>query len=330
VIRYLEIGFAHKRLLLAPLLAALIATTGYVLMQPASYQSTATVWANGGSVGNQSAAQAQVDIANQFLKTSSFAAVVAGSGPLGRYLDDHPNVLRSGITGQIDSLLGRTYKAKPSASAIRDYLAAHVTVTPLGPSEFTVTVSSPDPVVASGTASAIVAQLSSAEVAARTAPLQSQLIVYQSQQQDLSKKLDTDLGAVRAYLAAHPNLVTNTTAASNDAQLSILQAAVSEDRQTYATLLGKIAQAQQDIQIAQQPRLAPFRVIDPPVTPSTQALLGKQQLVGIGAGLLAGLMLMAAMAALLARIDTTIHRPEEVQAMLGLRTIGTTPMSAKA
>ena len=60
------------------------------------------------------------------------------------------------------------------------------------------------------------------------------------------------------------------------------------------------------------------------------ALLGKQQLVGIGAGLLAGLVLMVAMAALLARIDTTIHRPEEVQAMLGLRTIGTTPMSAKA
>src|SRR4029077_3375019 len=130
-------------------------------------------------------------------------------------------------------------------------------------------------------------------------------------------QLDGDLAAVRTYLAAHPNLNTNTTAAANDAQLSELQAQATVDRQNYLALLGKIDQTESDIQVAQQPKLAPFRVVDAAQTPSAQALLGKQQLLRVGAGVLAGLVLMAAMAALLARLDPTIHTPDEVERMLG-------------
>jgi uncharacterized protein involved in exopolysaccharide biosynthesis len=330
VTRYLEIAFGHKRLLLAPLLAALIATGAYVWLQPASYQSTTTLWASGGGNGTQSAAQVQVDIANQFLKTNSFAATVAQTSPLGQYLDSHRSQLSSSITGSIDSLVGRGSDSTPSAEAIRQYLASHVLVTTVGPSEFTVTVSSASPDVASGTASALAKQLGTAEVAARIAPSESQLAVYQSQLKDLQTHLDTDLASVRTYLAAHPNLNTNATAAANDAQLSELQAQATVDRQNYLALLGKIDQTESDIQVAQQPQLAPFRVVDAAQTPSAQAFLGKQQMLGIGAGVLAGLVLMAAMGALLARLDTTIHTPDEVGRMLGLRVIGSAPLSAKA
>src|SRR5258708_32894307 len=88
--RYLEIGFGHKRLLLAPLLAALIATTAYVLIQPPSYQSSATVWVNGGGVGTHSAAQSQADVVNQYLKTDNLAVRAAQGGPLSAYLHTHP------------------------------------------------------------------------------------------------------------------------------------------------------------------------------------------------------------------------------------------------
>ena len=329
--RYLEIAFGHKRLLLAPLLAALIATTAYVWLQPASYQATTTLWASGGGNGTQSAAQVQVDIANQFLKTNSFATAVAQNSPLGQYLDSHRSQLQSSsITGSIDSLLGRGSDSKPSSEAIRQYLAAHVLVTIVGPSEFTVTVNSPAPDVASGTAAALATQLVSAEVAARIAPSESQLAVYETQLKDLQTQLDTDLAAVRNYLLAHPNLNTNPTAAANDAHLSELQAQATVDRQNYLALLGKIDQTESDIQVAQQPQLAPFRVVDAAQTPSAQAFLGKQQLLGIGAGILAGLALMAAMGALLARLDTTIHTPDEVERMLGLKAIGSAPLSAKA
>lgn len=329
--RYLEIVFGHKRLLLAPLLAALLATSAYVLVQPASYQASATLWAAGGGVGTESAAQAQADIATQLLKTNAFAMSVADHSPLGSYLDKHRNLLQSsGVTGQIDSLIGRGSNAKPSADAIRQYLATIVTVVAVGASEFSVTVNAPAPELASGTATALVSELSSAEVATRIAPTQTQLSVYESQLQTLSAKLDADLAAVRAYLAAHPSLASNPTAAANDAQLSELEASATQDRQDYLGLLAKIDQAQSDIQLAQQPQLAPFSTVDAAQTPSTRSVLGKQQLLAIGAGLLAGLLLMVVMGAVLTRIDTTIYTTDEVPAMVGLRVIGSTPLSARA
>jgi uncharacterized protein involved in exopolysaccharide biosynthesis len=330
--RYLEIGFGHKRLLLAPLLAALIATAAYVLSQPPSYQSSATVWVNGGGVGTQSAAQSQADVVNQYLKTNSFAVSVAQSGPLGAYLNAHPSAVPgAGIRTQLAGLFGAGGgNQKASPDAIRQYLAAHVTITQLGPSELILAVSAPTPDLAKGTATAFITQLTSAEVAAKTSAGQSQLALYQSQLQDQAKVLSDDLAAVKQYLAAHPNLSRDPAAAATDSQLAVLQDAATVARQTYLALLTKIDQTQSDLALAEQPRLAPFRVVDSPQTPSSQSLLSKQLLLAIGGGLAAGILLLAALAALLVRLDTTIHDPSEVEAMVGLRVIGSTPLSARA
>lgn len=330
--RYLEIGFGHKLLLIAPLLAALVCTAGFVLIQPASYQSSATLWASGGGVGTQSAAQAQADIVNQFLKTNSFASDVAQNGPLGAYLNTHPSAVPgAGIRSQIEGVFGIGGSGqKASADGIRQYLDAHVTMTQLGPSELIVTVSAPSPDLAKGTALALITQLTSSEVAARTASLQAQLALYESQLQDQAKALSDDLAAVKAYLAAHPNLASNSTAASTDAQLAVLQDGATVARQTYVALLAQIDKTRSDLALAEQPNLAPFRVVDSPQTPATQTLFGRQQLIAIAAGLLAGVLLVGGVGALLVRLDTTVHSPEEVQAMVGLPVIGSTPLSARA
>jgi uncharacterized protein involved in exopolysaccharide biosynthesis len=330
--RFLEIGFGHKRLLLAPLLAALIATAGYVLMQPASYQSSGTLWVNGGGVGTQSAAQSQSDLVSQYLKTNSFAVSVAQSGPLGEYLNTHPSAVPgAGIRTQISGLVGGSEtNQKASADAIRQYLAAHVTTTQLGPSELVIAVTAPTPDLARGTALSLITQLTSAEVAAKTAAGQTQLALYQSELQDESKVLTDDLAALRQYLSAHPNLAKDPTAAATDPQLAVLQDAATVARQNYVALLAKIDQTQSDLALAEQPKLAPFRVVDSPQTPSSQSLFSKQVLLAIAAGLLAGILLLAAMAALLVRLDTTIHDQREVEAMLGLHAIGSTPLSARA
>jgi uncharacterized protein involved in exopolysaccharide biosynthesis len=329
--RYLEIGFAHKLLLLAPMVAALIGTAAFVLLQPAAYQSSATIWVNGGGVGSQSAAAAQSDIVNQFLKTNSFALAVAQNSPLGDYLNTHPDAAQgSSITTQIKQLLGRSVSPqKPSDDAIRTYLAAHVTVAQLGPSELTVTVNGPNPDVARGTALALVTQLSTAEVAARTTPAQTQLALYQAQLQDQAKVISADLAAIRDYLAAHPNLAKDPNAAATDPQLALLQDAASVAKQTYVALLAKIDQTQSDLDLARKPNNGPFRVVDSPQTPAAPSV-GKQQLIAGGAGVLAGLLLMAVMAALLVRLDTTIHSPDEVHRMVGLNVLGSTPLSARA
>ena len=329
--RYLEIGFAHKLLLLAPMVAALIGTAAFVLLQPASYQSSATLWVNGGGVGTQSAAAAQSDIVNQFLKTNSFALTVAQNSTLGDYLNSHPDAAQPpSITSQIKALIGRGgTPQKPSDDAIRTYLAAHVTVAQLGPSELTITMNGPTPDVASGTALALITQLTSAEVTARTTPAQTQLALYQAQLQDQAKVITADLAAIRDYLAAHPNLVKDQAAAATDPQLSLLQDAASVAKQTYVALLAKIDQTQSDLDLARKPNNAPYRVVDAPQTPAAPSL-GKQQLIAGGAGILAGLLLMAVMGALLVRLDTTIHSPDEVHSMIGLTALGSTPLSARA
>ncbi len=327
--RYLEIGFAHKLLLIAPLLAAVICTAAYVMLQPAAYQSSATLWVNGNGVGTQSAAQSQADVVNQYLKTNSFAVTVA-QGPLTSYLNAHPSVVPgAGIRTQLAGLIGDSGNGrKASDDGIRLYLAAHVTQTQLGPSELILTVSAPSPELAKGTAVALIAQLQVAEVAAKTANLQAVLALLKSQLQDQSKILSADLAAVRQYLADHPNLAKDPAAQATDSQLQVLKDAATVAQQTDVALLAKIDQTQSDLDLANQS--LPFRIADAPQLPSTQSLFGKQQLIAIGGGLLGGLFLVALMAALLIRLDTTIHSPEEVHAMVGLQVLGSTPLSARA
>lgn len=327
--RILEVAFRHKILLLAPLLAALIGTAAYVYLLPASYQSSATLWVNGGGVGTQSPAQTQADIANEYLKTDTFALAVSTKGPLGEYLNTHADATQGFSLKSLMSDGGPTQK--PSTEAIRQYLAAHVTITTLGPAELIVTVNGPSPDVAKGTANALIAQLLESEVAAKTTAAKTQLGIYQTQLQDQAAVITKDLAAITAYLAAHPNLVgpKNAEAAATDPQLALLQDQAAVARQAYVGLLTKIDQTTSDIALAEQPTLAPFRVVDAPQTPSLPAF-GKQQLIAIAAGLLAGFLAMAGMAALLYRLDTTIHTADDVQPMLGLPVIGSTPLSARA
>ena len=318
--RVLESLFAHKLLLTLPAFAAVAGTAAFLILQPASYQSSATLWANT-NVGTQSPAQTQADIVNQYLKTNSFAMAVADAGPLHTYLNAHPDAAQG---GGVRSLLGQS-SGPPSDDAIRTYLAAHVTLTLLGPSEVEVAVSGPTPDVAKGTADALLTQLAAAELATKTLALQTQLQLYQTQAQQQSAVYAADLAAVRSYLAAHPNLTTGST---TDPQLAILQARASVDYQTYTAVLGKIEQAQSDLALAQQPKLQAFRVVDAPQTPSSQSLFGKQQLIALAAGLAAGLLAVAVLGAVLVRMDTTIHTASEVESMLGLQAIASTPLSA--
>lgn len=321
--RVLDCLFAHRLLLAIPMVAAVIGTAAFLVVQPPSYDSSATLWANTGN-GAQSAAQTQADVINQYLKQSSFAVAVAQAGPLAAYLDAHPGETQ-GFSPR--SILGGGPRGVPSADAVRAYLGAHVTVSILGPSELTVTAVGPTPEVAHGTADALIAQLAAGELAAKIAQLQTQLKVYQTQLQEQSALVGSDLTAVRTYQAAHPTS-SNSSATTTDPQLALLQDRASVDQQTYTQLLAKIEQTESDLALAQQPQLQAFRVVDAPQTPASRSLFGKQQLLALAAGLLGGLLAVVAVAALLVRLDTTVHGASDVESMLGLRAIGSTPLSA--
>ena len=180
--RTLEIVFMHKRLLIAPLLAALIGTAGYVALQPPSYQSTGSVWVNTGGIGTQSPAQTQADILSQDLKTSTFAIAVANAGPLNAYLTAHPGAMSTNPIHPLKELvLGNNAPRKPSSDELKTYLGTHVTVAAVGPNQLTVTVTAPTPNVARDTANALIAQLLSSEMAAKIAPMQTNLDLLQKE-----------------------------------------------------------------------------------------------------------------------------------------------------
>ncbi|TMD37774.1 MAG: hypothetical protein E6I95_00165 [Chloroflexi bacterium] len=328
--RTLEIVFMHKRLLIAPLLAALIGTAGYVLLQPPSYQSTGVVWVNTGGVGTQSPAQTQADILSQDLKTSTFAIAVADAGPLDAYLTAHPGAMSTNPIHPLKELvLGNSAPRKPSSDELKTYLATHVTIAAVGPNQLTVTVTAPTPNVARDTANALIAQLLASEVAAKIAPLQTNLDLLQKELVAQTDVLKAAVGAVQTYLAANPKLIKEPSAAASDPQLAVLNGAAAEAQTTYQNLLTAIDKVKSDIATAQQPKLAPFRVVDSPQLPSSQAL-GKTEIIAIAAGLFAGLLAMAVMAALLVRLDTTIHTADEVQRLVGLPVLGSTPQSARS
>jgi len=327
--RTLEIVFTHKRLLIAPLLAALIATAGYVLLLPPSYQSTATVWVNTSGIGTQSPAQTQADILSQDLKTSTFAIAVADAGPLDAYLTAHPGVMSTNPLHPLKELVGMGSGSRnPSPDELKAYLGTHVTVATVGPNQLTVTVTAPTPGVARDTANALIAQLLSSEVAAKIAPMQTNLALLQTELKDQEIVLRDAVGAVQKYIADnHINLAKDPNAAATDPNLAVLQGAAAEAQSTYLNLLTAIDKLKSDVATAQQPKLAPFRVVDSPQLPSSVAL-GKTEIIAIAAGLFAGLLAVAVMAALLVRLDTTIHTADEVQRMVGLPVLGSTPQSA--
>jgi len=328
--RTLEIVFTHKRLLIAPLLAALICTAAYVALQPPSYQSTGSLWVNTSGIGTQSPAQTQADILSQDLKTSTFAIAVANAGPLNAYLTAHPGAMSTNPIHPLKELVtGASAPRKPSSDELRAYLATHVTVATVGPNQLTVTVAAPTPNVARDTANALIAQLLASEVAAKIAPMQTNLALLQTELKDQTTVLQQAVAAVQKYIADnHINLAKDPNAAASDPGLAVLQGAAAEAQATYQNLLTAIDKVKSDIETAQQPKLAPFRVVDSPQLPSSVAL-GKQEIIAVAAGLFAGLLAVAVLVALLVRLDTTIHSADEVQRMVGLPVLGSTPQSAR-
>jgi len=324
--RYLESLFSHKLFLAIPVAVAVLAAAAYVIIQPPAYQSTAKLWVNW-SGGTQTAADAQVASINQLLATKSFDVQVAQSGPLAKYLDS----TGGGVTG-VRSLIaalskgGHTSSGPASADTIFSYLSARVTSVAVGPQIVSVTVTGPTPQIAQGTASALLNQLRAYEIAARHDPQAAQLTYYQGQLKLESAALTADLGAVQQYLAAHPGLVANSTLANNDSQYALLTHQAAIAGQTYDQLLTTVNQIENQIAPGQAQQSDPFTITDSPNRPSTQSRFGKKEVLGLAAGLLAGLVVSLLLLATLVRLDATIHDLDEVLSRLDLEPAGSIPL----
>src|SRR5437868_1516217 len=89
MLRYLEVFYRHRLLLIAPVVIALVASVGFALTRPRTYEATAQLWFDPVATSQAAQLNGYISPADQataelkeLLKTRSFSASVGHRGPL--------------------------------------------------------------------------------------------------------------------------------------------------------------------------------------------------------------------------------------------------------
>jgi uncharacterized protein involved in exopolysaccharide biosynthesis len=305
MVRYLEAFYRHRILLLAPIVLAVAASLGWTVAQPRLYEATARIWVDASSTPTGQSASwnqytapsdAQAAVIKELLQTTSFSAKVGRRGPLAQYLENSPNAYNgtlSTITGPLYSLGSTPGPASTDQmdGMLASTLSNRANVIPVGPQVLSITFDAPNPVVAAGTARAIVDEFFDEMRALRNAAAQSTVDFYAAQVKNEPKPSPNDaLG-----------------------------------QQRYASLQDKLDAARLDLAAQTQPGAGGFRLIDAPAVPSQAKGLRKALLFAGIAGLVIGVSLALLALMLLTWSDTSLQMPEEVEKSLGRRVIGVVP-----
>jgi uncharacterized protein involved in exopolysaccharide biosynthesis len=357
--KYLETFFRHRRLLVLSVIAALVVSVGFAMVQPRTYQASAQIWfqanwfqtsssiglsnqAGGASSSQANAGTSQssgtpADVAkgvfNELLGTRTFCLAVGQRGPLGKYLAQPghgmaPSDPATALSALYGALRGGDSPAagSPAADDAIVTQVEKVKVASSGPQLVTLTFDFPDPVVASGTLKALLDEFSSEVLASQRTQAQQQLGYLTQQvadQQRLVAGADAD---VAHYLSQHAELRSFNP--PPDSTFSGLQQVADTAHQQYAYLIQQRDQVQFQVNALKQGSTSEFRVIDSPIPPTKPNSLMKTLLSDGAAGLGVGLVLAAAILAALAFADRTLRTPDDVERSLGLKVVGSVPLRA--
>jgi uncharacterized protein involved in exopolysaccharide biosynthesis len=337
MLTYLETFYRHRLLLVSPLILALIASLGLVLIQPRTYEATASLRFQP-TVQDASDPTAMPALSNilpadqgtaslkELLKTRSFAAKVGRRGPLAADL-----VARDAggdLASQLLHLFRGTGGSVPSNPAALDDLLVttlnqKVTVVSVGPQVVSTSFDYPDRKVAAATVQAIIDQLALTLTDMRRSRAQAAADFYKQRVETQAAEVTAADNALSEYLQAHP-AQRAPGATPTPTQLSLQQ---SDDvvRQRYQDMLRRYDLAQADLAQASTAGAAGFDVVDPPTVPyRAKGFTKALALAGLG-GLFAGILLSLFALMALTTTDTSAHRPEEVEAHLGRQVVGSVP-----
>jgi len=332
--RFLETFYRHRLLAILPIVIGVLVAAGYQMAQPNSYASTPSLWVDASVPGQNSAATAGIDPSTleeysiqELLTTRSFAVAVGTHGPLGAYLASHPNAGSTGLAA-IPGLSALFGSAKGTLDdQISTDLPNMVGFVDTGPQVLNITITAPDPVVAAGTAKALIVQYTSQVVAANTASDQTSVNYYGEQVAEAQATLEQAQQALTTYVLSHP---TSSTSGLTDATATELNQAVSLDTTTYQNLLGQYQQAQ--LALANVGSQTGFQVLDAPTATGT-SVNGKKKALEVGAaGLVIGLVVSLLLLTALTAMDRTARRPADIKRALGLdvaASVGRIPASPK-
>jgi uncharacterized protein involved in exopolysaccharide biosynthesis len=332
MLRYLETFYRHRLLLVSPLILALAASIGLVLLQSRTYEATSTIRFDSSPdstlpVGVYvSPADQGVGKLKELLKTRSFCAKVGRLSPLAAELvatSSHASDTVSTIVNMLRGTPGQLTDNDVLDDVLLDTLNRKTMVTSVGPQIVSISFDYTNPRVAAGTVQAIVDQFGAELISSRKNAAQTALSFYKQQVEAQSAQLASADAKVYQYLQAHPG--QRAPGAVEDVALTSLRSTDDLARERYRDLLLKYDQAQVDAASLNQPGAGGFTVIDTPAVPyRAKGFLKSAALAGI-AGLVAGLVLMLIGLMALTASDTSARRSEEIEQGLGQKVAGSIP-----
>lgn len=318
--RFFESLFRHKWLALIPIILGVVLASGYELVQPRAFQTSASLWINTNTPGanvnagtsNQyvDPSTSQENVLRELLTTRSFALAVGHNGPLGDYLAKHPDADVKGLAAVpgIGALFSSSSKSLDDR--ITSDLPSDVTLSTPGPQVVTITAKGPSAAVAVGTINTVISEYTKQVVSAQKAT-DTNAVSYYAQQVSLAQsQQQTAQQNLAAYQRAHP------TAPITDSNLSLLQQSADLEQHNYETQLQHYQQAQLDL--ANASNYSGFQVIDKAISPSGPVSRLKNVVVAGVGGLVIGLIVTLLVVSALAALDGTVRRPSDIKRSLGV------------
>lgn len=333
MLRYLEVFYRHRLLLIAPVVIALVASIGLAVTRPRTYEATAQLWfdpltsSQAALTGYVSPAEQAQGELRELLKTRSFCSLIGRNGPLASALlaGQGPNDPVAAITNFLRGVPSSAATSNPQAldDLLFETINRYTTLTVSGPQVVAISFDYSDPTVAAGTAQTMVDQFSDQLLGIRRSVAQASVDFYTGQLQTQQTEVAAADEAVRAYLVAHPD--QRVPGALEDTQLVQLRRADDLARAHTQDLVQRLDTAKLDIAAAKQPGAAGFRVIDSPIVPYRSKGFVKSAALAAGGGLVAGLFLMLVGLLLLTAADDSVHRAQDVPEDLSRRVVGSVP-----
>ncbi len=295
--RVLEQLFAHKLLILTPVIVIpLVAAIASLQAQPI-YESTASIWVERPAYvvlddleRFTAPAAVQAKRLKELLKTSAFADDVEQRAP----------IARSPVSGQEQAAL--------------EAAVSSIDVTAAGDHLLTLHSSAATPTAAFAALSGLIDAYKIRS--AQETITQSALSVsfYTASLGAAQAKLAKSNDDLRTYVADHPKVGAQTGSAPTTAELELaqLQRQYDLDRSDVERLTATVEQSKQNGVAAQSGAQVGFQVVDQPATPTSARRELKKMLLLPAIGVVAGLALGAAFLTVLTALDRSARRASDL------------------
>lgn len=336
MLRLLETFFRHRYLLLGPVAFVIVATVGWVLIQPPSYDASVRVWTerqtlvpNPNSNPYLTAAQEQAGVLTELVTTKYFDVKVGKRSSLTGAIRDQMTHGQGGIRTRLMRAVGLGGPSGPPTDAqvedaVYGAVASSTLVFPSGPEIVTVTYRAGTPEMAALVSQAIVDQFMDETLANQRVQADAAVAFYSSQIKQSQAEVSASDKALDDYLVANPG--QRATNAIPDARMLQLRRDDDAAHQRQQTIQDKLDQARLNRVALDQTGVNGIRVLDRAEPPtSSGSSFRKVAMTSAAVGVILAVVIVVAGVLVLTWTDSTIRRPQEVEALLDLRPVGSVP-----